>query len=118
MLIPGIFHRFYKPIQLKKAFLFSPPFGCLDRVDLGFCFRGLLQVGCQVATAVFPFHGRLRKRRTEPAGIMFFTPVATSACFDDFSAGTTIEGTALCAHKRTFFAFSRGFAYQHVSILP
>ena len=67
--------------------LFASPLGRFDRVNLGFLFRSsVLHVGRQVAAAVLPLHGRIRKCRAEPTGVELFAAVASAAGLDDFSA--------------------------------
>lgn len=73
---------------------------------------------CQVAAAVLPFHGRVRKCRTKPAGFMLLAPVAAAARLDDFRTGAAIIGTALDRHKCTFFPLAGGFTYQHFTNPP
>lgn len=69
---------------MKNIILLLTALRGLNRVQFSlFLFDGHGDVGGQIAVAIFPFGGRVRRCGAIPAGMIFFAAVASLAGFND-----------------------------------
>ncbi len=97
------------PNKVRGSRLVAASLGSFQRIDFGLGCNGVgRDVGCQIAIAVLPFHGRLGAGAAVPAGFDFGSSVATFTGFNDLMAESTVVTAAFGGHKGTLAAFANG----------